>query len=208
MRLSLRSAGREVATAARLLVRRPVFGGLAVALFALSIGSIATIFAVVDATMLRPLPYQHPEELVAATGTEPTGPGTRLDMALGYVQFARWRSDNRVFAAFEGFTPATMKFLGGTSPEPAYRANTLDQPSAGSLAAAQPVTRKTPSPIWMTAFCAAQPSARNRKRERRSTYGRAMVRRSSDPPSPIRTSARVSSYLSSCCTPLRSVRVS
>ena len=118
MTLSIRSAGREVATAARLLVRRPVFGGLAVALFALSIGAIATIFAIVDVTMLRPLPYLHPDDLVAATGTEPTGPGARLDMALGYFQFARWRSDNRVFTAFEGFTPATMKFLGGTSPEP------------------------------------------------------------------------------------------
>ena len=48
MKTSLRSIGHEFAGAARLLLRRPLYGGLAVALLALSIGTIATIFAVVD----------------------------------------------------------------------------------------------------------------------------------------------------------------
>jgi len=108
----------EFVNATRLLVRRPLFSGLAVALFALSIGTIATIFAVVNVAMLRPLPYAQPDALVFGTSTEPTGPGTTINMLLGYVQFARWRSDNTTFAALEGATPVTMKFLGGTTPEP------------------------------------------------------------------------------------------
>src|SRR5688572_14318880 len=119
MKSPIQSIGHEFAGAARLLVRRPLFGGLAVALLALSIGTIATIFAVVDVAMLRPLPYHEPEALIFGTGTEPTGSaGSATNMALGYAQFARWRSDNTTFAALEGMSAVTMKFLGQESPEP------------------------------------------------------------------------------------------
>ena len=102
----------------RLFVRRPTYAWLAAALFALGTGAIATIFAVVSVTMLRPLPYRHGDELVRATSTEPAGPGERLDMALGYFQFASWRAESTTFVALEGFTPTTMKLLGGEEPEP------------------------------------------------------------------------------------------
>ena len=118
MSSSFRSVVHEVVGASRLLARRPLFSGLAVALFALSIGTIATIFAIVDVAMLQPLPYHEPESLVFGTGTEPTGPGSTINMTLGYIQFARWRADNTTFASLEGYSPLTMKFLGGESPEP------------------------------------------------------------------------------------------
>ena len=118
MSRSLGSIGSELTTAARVFARRPAYAGLAAALFALGIGAIATIFAVVSVTMLRPLPYRAADQLVRATSTEPAGPGERIDMALGYFQFARWRSESRAFVALEGFTPATMKLLGGEVPEP------------------------------------------------------------------------------------------
>src|SRR5688572_33507608 len=113
MKSPIQSIGHEFAGAARLLVRRPLFGGLAVALLALSIGTIATIFAVVNVAMLRPLPYHEPDALIFGTGTEPTGSaGATANMTLGYVQFARWRSANTTFAALEGLSAVTMKFLG------------------------------------------------------------------------------------------------
>lgn len=111
-------SSREFLDAARLLARRPLFGGLAIALLTLSIGTIATIFSVVNVAMLRPLPYQRPEALAYLTSTEPTGPGSTANMLLGYVQLARWRSDNTAFSALEGVTTVTMKFLGGAAPEP------------------------------------------------------------------------------------------
>lgn len=112
------SLGGEVSAAARLFVRRPTYAALAAALFALGVGAIATIFSVVSVTMLRPLPYQHADELIAANSTEPAGPGERTDMALGYFQFARWRSESNAFVTLEGFTPTTLKLLGGDEPEP------------------------------------------------------------------------------------------
>jgi putative ABC transport system permease protein len=114
----LRSVGSELTTAARLFARRPTYAGLAAALFALGIGAISTIFAVVSVTMLRPLPYRDAHELIVATSTEPAGQAERIDMALGYFQFARWRSESQALVALEGFTPTTMKLLGGEEPEP------------------------------------------------------------------------------------------
>lgn len=113
-----RSLASDLATATRLVARRPTYSGFAVALFALGIGAIATIFAVVSLTLLRPLPYRQPDELVAVSSTEPAGTGERVDMSLGYFQFLRSRSDAQAFAAFEGFTSTTMKLLGGDTPEP------------------------------------------------------------------------------------------
>ena len=110
--------GNELGGALRPFVRRPAYAWLAVALFALGTGAIATIFAVVNVTMLRPLPYRDAEELVSTRGTEPAGTGERIDMAFGYYQFAHYRREAKAFAALEGFTPTTMKLLGGQEPEP------------------------------------------------------------------------------------------
>jgi putative ABC transport system permease protein len=114
---SIRASASEIATAARLLLRRPAFSGLAAALFALGIGAVAAIFSVVNATMLRPLPYRAADRLVALNGTEPGG-DTVNTVALGYFQFSRWRSTSRSFVALEGYTNSIMKFLGGDAPEP------------------------------------------------------------------------------------------
>jgi putative ABC transport system permease protein len=115
---SLRSIGRDLATAARRLARRPAYAGLAAGLFALGVGAIATIFAVVSVTMLRPLPYRDADALVHVNSIEASGTGERSPMALGYFQFARSRSDSSAFVALEGFTDTTMKLLGGAEPEP------------------------------------------------------------------------------------------
>src|SRR5688572_19178513 len=114
----VRSLSHEVLSAARSLTRRPAFAALAVALFALGIGAVTAVFSVVNATMLRPLPYRTPGELFRLVGTEPATSGAVNNMPLGYFQLNRWRSENTAFARLEGYTPTTMKLLGSGNPEP------------------------------------------------------------------------------------------
>src|SRR5580658_6915297 len=48
----------------RMLYRSPAFSLIVIATMALGIGATAAIYSVIDATLLHPLPYPHPSELV------------------------------------------------------------------------------------------------------------------------------------------------
>jgi MacB-like periplasmic core domain len=50
--------------AIRVLVRSPGFSLIAIATMALGVGATTAIYSVIDATLLHPLPYPHPGELV------------------------------------------------------------------------------------------------------------------------------------------------
>lgn len=115
---TVRSIGSEILRTIRSLMRRPAFTMLAVALFALGIAAISTVFAVVNHAMLRPLPYRDPDALFRLVTSEPTNSGGVRIMPLGYVQLSRWRAESRAFARLEGYTTTTMKFLGSGAPEP------------------------------------------------------------------------------------------
>jgi predicted permease len=57
-------ARRDLAFAFRQIAGSPVFSAVAALTIALAIGATTAIFSVVDGVMLRPLPYDEPEELV------------------------------------------------------------------------------------------------------------------------------------------------
>jgi predicted permease len=63
--------GRELRYEARLLRKTPAFTATAVLTLALCLGANLTIFAVIDAILLRPLPFPHPSRLVTIFNTYP-----------------------------------------------------------------------------------------------------------------------------------------
>ena len=81
---------------ARMLVKHPGFTLIAVLTLSLGIGANTAIFSIVNAVLLRPFPYEAPEQLVIP-GESNTG--TRGNSSLSYPNFADWKDDRNVFAS-------------------------------------------------------------------------------------------------------------
>ena len=91
---------QDVKYAVRALWRSRGFTVVAILTLALGIGANTAIFSVVNAVMLRPLPYPHPERLV--TLWESVGKNGANPVA--YPNYLDWRAQNQVFEELAAFS--------------------------------------------------------------------------------------------------------
>src|SRR5215470_12326452 len=102
---------------ARMLVKNPGFTLIAVLTLALGIGANTAIFSVVNAVLLRPLPYNEPERLVAIDGTDARGPeGPKRFDSSSYPDFFDWRERNQSFDSMAAYHSATFTMTGNDGP--------------------------------------------------------------------------------------------
>jgi putative ABC transport system permease protein len=80
---------------ARMLLKKPGFTLIAIITLALGIGANTAIFSVVNAALLRPLPYEESERLVVLYETNPQQ--GRDEMSVSYPNFADWRAQSQSF---------------------------------------------------------------------------------------------------------------
>src|SRR5215510_9116675 len=99
---------------ARMLMRSPGFTMIAVVTLALGIGANTAIFSVVNAVLLRPLPYASPERLVALWESDDRRPSARGSIA--YPNFFDWRSQNHSFDAMASFYTNDVALTGIPTP--------------------------------------------------------------------------------------------
>src|SRR5579859_3087903 len=104
---------RDIAFAARTLRKNPAFTAVAVATLAIGIGANTAIFSVVEAVLLRPLPFRDAGRLVVATEYNPG----KVDMAgVSFPDYVDWRQQNRAFeetAAYFHVNASNDMVLGG-----------------------------------------------------------------------------------------------
>ena len=91
----LESFVRDVHFGFRILRKSPAFTALAVLTLALGIGANTALFSVVNAVLLDPLPYPHPDRLYTIHESKPNFPHG----SISYLNFLDWRRENHTLAA-------------------------------------------------------------------------------------------------------------
>jgi putative ABC transport system permease protein len=94
-----RELWQDLRYAARALRRQPGFAGVAVLTLALGIGANSAIFALVDATLLRPLPFGDPDRIVMLYERSTTS----ARGAVSPLNMTDWNSRNRTFDVIAGY---------------------------------------------------------------------------------------------------------
>ena len=102
----------------RMLLKAPGFSAVAVIVLALGIGANSAIFSVVNAVLLRPLPYPQPDRLVQVWHTPPQSsfPGmTRFSVSP--ANYLDWVSQGRSFEQMAIYGFAALNLTGKGEPE-------------------------------------------------------------------------------------------
>jgi predicted permease len=109
------SLWQDLRYSARMLLKRPGFTLVAILTLALGIGANTAIFTVVNAALLRPLPYPESERLVVvATTMRRERVETRRS---SYPDFLDWRDQNTVFEWIAAREDTSFTLTGGAEPE-------------------------------------------------------------------------------------------
>jgi putative ABC transport system permease protein len=104
---------QDLRYAARTMVKNPGFTLIAVLTLALGIGANTAIFSVVNAVLLRPLPFKNSDQLVAVLDRQP---GDSLTPA-SYPEYLDWREQKQAFAGVSAFAVSSYVLTAQGVPE-------------------------------------------------------------------------------------------
>jgi len=115
---------QDVRFALRTLRKTPAFTLAALLTLTLGIGANTAIFSVVNAVLLRPLPFPNPHQMVSLIERDPANPN--LDsIQISFTKFSAVHEQNRSFESLSAYYPFTVSLITGREPEvvPAVRAS-------------------------------------------------------------------------------------
>lgn len=106
---------QDVQFAARLLVKDKWFTLVACVALALGIGVNATVFTFVNAVLIRGLPFDEPDRIMALSSYDPV---RSRDLPVSYLDFKDWSAATKTFRGLAAFTGTTMNLSDeGRAPE-------------------------------------------------------------------------------------------
>jgi putative ABC transport system permease protein len=111
----MRSFLADLRLSLRVFRRAPSFALAVVAVLALGIGANTAIFSLVNAVLLRPMPYPEPERLVRLFHTPPqsTFPGI-MTFSISPANFLDWQREARSFTGMAAYNGRGLTITGGT----------------------------------------------------------------------------------------------
>ena len=99
--------------ALRQLLKSPGFAITVLLTLALSVGVTTSVFSVIYAELIRPLPYDHPESIFYLQTWSPQG----YTQPASYPEYLDWRRENHVFSALAGYNDyGSTNFEGPAGP--------------------------------------------------------------------------------------------
>ncbi len=104
----------DIQFAVRQLARKPSFACVTFLVLALGMGTNVAIFAFVDAALLEPLPYAHPDRIMLVSESDTELPG----WPLSYPDFLDWQALNKSFSSLDIFTGSGYLLRTSTGAEP------------------------------------------------------------------------------------------
>src|SRR5262245_59988682 len=110
----MRTLWKDMRYGMRMLLKKPGFTLIAVITLALGIGANTAIFSVVNAALLRPLPYEEAERLVVLYETNPKQ--GRDDLNVSYPNFTDWRAQSQSFEQLAALLYGGMVLTGKDEP--------------------------------------------------------------------------------------------
>jgi predicted permease len=99
----------------RTLRKNPGFAAAAVLTLALGIGANTALFSVIDAVVLRPLPFRDPDGLVALRCVDLRD--TSRGGEISYPNFLDWRARSHSFEGMSVWNISSVTYAGGEQPE-------------------------------------------------------------------------------------------
>src|SRR5215831_15759984 len=102
----------DLKVAARTALRSRFVSLLAVIAFALGIGVTTAVFGIFNGVLLQPLPFPHPEQLVAVYDTQPAC----TTCPASFPKYIDWRERNQVFSAIGGASGQPFVLTGQGDP--------------------------------------------------------------------------------------------
>lgn len=129
----------------RVLLRNPGFSATAILLLALGIGANTAIFSVVNAVLLRPLPYQDPARLMQIWHVPPVKsfPGLKY-FSVSPANYLDWQRQNTSFEDIAAYGGTILNLGGEERPESLFGATVV--PSFFSILRVQPALGRMFSP--------------------------------------------------------------
>src|SRR5262245_34178749 len=111
----LEALWQDLRFGARMLFKQPGFTAIAALTLGLGIGANITIFSVVNAVLLRPLPYPDSDRLIYLWSAAPKQ--NISERASAYANFSEWRSQNTSFEDLAVSDPTVVTLTGAAEPE-------------------------------------------------------------------------------------------